>query len=81
MQARSYRYVDPSDDVLLPGYARIDARISYVFGPSRQDEKRYRIAVNIENLADRRYYASGNTPLNVFPGSPINALTEFQVRF
>jgi len=81
VQARSYRYVDPSDDVLLPGYARIDARISYVFGPSRQDEKRYRIAVNIENLADRRYYASGNTPLNVFPGSPINALTEFQVRF
>jgi iron complex outermembrane receptor protein len=81
VQARSYRYVDPSDDVILPGYARVDATGSYVFGPSHNEEKRYRIAVNIQNLTNRLYYVSGNTPLDIFPGSPINAMMEFQVRY
>ena len=81
VQARSYRYVDPSDDVILPGYARLDATASYAFGPSRGEQKRYRIAVNIQNLTNRLYYVSGNTPLDVFPGSPINAMMEFQVRY
>jgi len=81
IQARSYRYVDPSDDVVLPGYARVDATASYVFGPSHKEEKRYRIAVNIQNLGNRLYYVSGNTPLDIFPGSPINAMMEFQVRY
>jgi len=81
VQARSYRYVDPSDDVILPGYGRLDATASYVFGPSHNEEKRYRIAVNIQNLGNRLYYISGNTPLNIFPGSPINALMQFQLRY
>jgi len=81
IQARTYRYVDPSDDVILPGYARVDATASYVFGPSHREEKRYRIAVNIQNLTNRLYYVSGNTPNSIFPGSPINALMEFQVRY
>jgi len=81
MQARSYRDVDPSGDVILPGYARVDATASYVFGPSRREEKRYRFAVNIQNLTNRLYYVSGNTPNSIFPGSPINAMMEFQIRY
>jgi iron complex outermembrane receptor protein len=81
VQARSYRYVDPSDDVVLPGYAQLDATASYVFGPSHSEQKRYRVAVNIQNLTNRLYYVSGNTPNSIFPGSPINAMTEFQVRY
>ncbi len=81
VQARSYRYVDPADDVILPGYARLDAAASYAFGPSHSDEKRYRIAVNIQNLTNRLYYVSGNTPLDIFPGSPINVLTQLQIRY
>lgn len=81
IHALSYRYADPSDDVLLPGYARVDATGSYVFGPSHSDEKRYRIAVNIQNVTNRHYDVSGNTPLDIFPGSPINAMMEFQVRY
>ena len=81
MQARSYRYVDPADDVLLPGYARLDATASYAFGPSHSELKRYRVAVNIQNLTNRIYYLAGNTPLGIFPGSPINAMMEFQVRY
>ena len=81
LQARSYRYVDPSDDVVLPGYGRLDATVSYAFGGSHGHENRYRIAVNIQNLTDRRYFESGNTPTVIFPGSPINVWTQFQVRF
>ncbi|MBV8841577.1 MAG: TonB-dependent receptor [Bryobacterales bacterium] len=81
VQARGYRYVDPGDDVILPGYARVDAMASYAFGPSNRELKRYRIAVNIQNLGNRLYYASGNTPIDIFPGSKIAALTQFQVRF
>ena len=81
IQARTYRYVDPSDDVLLPGYARLDATASYAFGPWHSDQKRYRIAVNFQNLTNRLYYVSGNTPNSIFPGSPVNAMMEFQVRY
>ncbi|MBV8907321.1 MAG: TonB-dependent receptor, partial [Acidobacteriia bacterium] len=81
VQARSFRYIDPADDVILPGYARLDAAASYAFGPSHNEEKRYRIAVNIQNLANRVYYVSGNTPLDIFPGSPINVMTQLQIRY
>lgn len=81
LQARSYRYVDPSDDVILPGYARLDAAASYAFGPSHNEEKRYRIAVNIQNLTNRLYYVSGNTPNAIFPGSPVNVMTQLQIRY
>ena len=81
LQALGYRYVDPSDDVLLPGYARLDAGASYAFGPSHLDEKRYKISVNMQNLTNRRYFESGNTPNVIFPGSPVNVWTQLQVRF
>jgi len=81
LRAMSYRYVDPADDVVLPGYGRLDAMASYVFGQSRREEKRYKLAVYIQNLANRRYFESGNTPTVIFPGSPINVRTELQVRF
>lgn len=81
VQARTYRFIDPSDDVILPGYARVDAAASYAFGPSHNEVKRYRIAVNIQNLGNRLYYVSGNTPLDIFPGSPINVMTELQIRY
>ena len=81
IHALSYRYVDPADDVVLPGYGRVDAAASYVFGPSHRDEKRFKISVNIQNVTDRHYYEAGNTPTVIFPGSPINVRTELQYRF
>ncbi|HTT23926.1 MAG TPA: TonB-dependent receptor [Candidatus Sulfotelmatobacter sp.] len=81
VQALSYRYVDPSDDVLLPGYARVDAGASYVFGPSRHDVKIFKISANIQNLTNRRYFESGSTPTVIFPGSPIDVWSQLEVRF
>ena len=80
-RAFSYRYVDPSDSVVLPGYGRVDAMAAYEFGREHNDLKLYKISVNIENLTNRTYYASGNSPGVIFPGSPINVLSRFEVRF
>jgi len=37
--------------------------------------------VNLQNLTNHSYFVSGNTPNSIFPGSPINAMMEFQVRY
>ena len=79
--ARSYRFVDPSNDVVLPGYGRLDAMASYVFGPARKEEKMFKLSANIENVTDRKYFQSGNTPDVIFPGSPINVLSRLEMRF
>ena len=81
IRAVSYRYVDPADDVLLPGYGRIDAMAAYAFGPQHREQKMYKLSVNIENLTNRTYYETGNAPAVIFPGSPINVLSRFEVRF
>lgn len=54
---------------------------SYVFGPRHKDQKLYKISVNLENLTDWKYFASGNTPGVIFPGSPISVPSRFEVRF
>jgi len=79
--ARSYRFVDPSNDVVLPGYGRLDAMAGYVFGPTRKEEKLFKLSANIENVTDRKYFQSANTPSVIFPGSPINVLSRLEVRF
>lgn len=81
VHALSYRFVDPSDDVVLPGYGRVDAMASYAFGSTHKEEKRYKVSVNVQNLTNRKYFESGNTPTVIFPGSPINAWSRFEVRF
>lgn len=43
--------------------------------------KLFKISVNVQNLTDHRYFQTGNSTNVIFPGSPINAMTEFQVRF
>ena len=81
VSARTRRFVDPSDDLVLPGYGRVDAMTGYLFGPERKDGKIFDLSVNLENLTDRKYFQSGNTPNVIFPGSPINVVSRLEVRF
>ena len=81
VSARSHRFVDPSDDLVLPGYGRVDATAGYLFGPEHKGGKMFDLSVNIENLTNRSYFQSGNTPNVIFPGSPINAVSGLEVRF
>jgi iron complex outermembrane receptor protein len=81
VQARSYRFVDPSNNVLLPGYGRLDALAGYDFGRMQKGEKLFRLSINLQNLTNRRYFQSGNTPDVNFPGSPINVWSRLEVRY
>ena len=81
VRALSYRYVDPANSVILPGYGQLDAMASYVFGRRRSDEKPFKLSVNFQNLTDRKYFESGNTPSVIFPGSPVNVWSRLEVRF
>ena len=81
MSARAYRFVDPSDDLVLPGYARVDATAGYIFGPELKDGKMFDLTVNVENVTARSYFQSGNTPNVIFPGAPVNAISRLEVRF
>ena len=79
--ARSYRFVDPADDLVLPGYGRLDVMAGYAFGPQHHEERMFRLSVNLRNVTDRSYFESGNTPNVIFPGSPITALSRLEVHF
>ena len=81
IHALSYRFVDPSDDVVLPGYGRLDAMVAYQFGPLRKEQRLFKISVNVQNVGNRNYFEAGNTPTTIFPGSPVNVLSRFEVRF
>jgi len=80
-RALSYRFVDPANSVILPGYGRLDAMAGYAFGPMRKEERLLKLSVNLQNLTDRKYFETGNTPTVIFPGSPIDAWSRLEVRF
>ena len=80
-RALTYRFVDPSNSVVLPGYGRLDAMASYAFGHIHNDEKPFKLSVNVQNVTDRKYFESGNTPSVIFPGSPVDVWSRLEVRF
>ncbi|PWF39436.1 TonB-dependent receptor [Massilia glaciei] len=48
----------------LPGYTRVDGAVFY------QIDAKYKVQANIENLLDKKYYASAHNDNNITPGSP-----------
>lgn len=56
----------PSTDnlVVVPGFTRVDAALFY------KVNKHLSAQLNVENLFDRKYYASANSNDNITPGSP-----------
>jgi catecholate siderophore receptor len=53
-----------SNKVTLPAFTRVDAALYYAIS------KQFKLQLNIENLFDKRYYASANSDTNITPGSP-----------
>lgn len=62
--ARSDMFASTSNAVTLPGYTRVDAAVFY------QVNKKTQLQLNVENLADRKYYAMANGDTNITPGTP-----------
>ncbi|MDQ2821510.1 MAG: TonB-dependent siderophore receptor [Pseudomonadota bacterium] len=67
--------VAASSDFRLPGYTT--ARLLAAYAPDRH----WRVAVNIDNLFDRRYYASSYSQLWVAPGTTRTLTTTVSYRF
>ncbi|MEO7073568.1 MAG: TonB-dependent siderophore receptor [Rhodanobacter sp.] len=61
--SQSQVYTSFKNTVALPGYARFDAMVYY-----QQDK--YRVSLNVDNLLDRRYYATANGDNEIMPGAP-----------
>ena len=64
INGRGKVYTTTSNTVSLPGFSRIDAAVYY------KASEHLKIQANIENLADKRYYASAHNDNNISIGSP-----------
>jgi len=53
-----------SDTVTLPGYVRVDAA-GFV-----RLTRGVRLQLNVENLADRKYFVNADSNTNISPGLP-----------
>jgi catecholate siderophore receptor len=61
---RGDSFTSTANTVVMPAYTRIDAALFYAVAPNCQ------LQLNVENLADRKYYAYANGDNNITPGSP-----------
>jgi catecholate siderophore receptor len=57
-------YAASDDAVTLPSFTRFDAAAYYAMS------RHLRVQVNLENLFDRKYYATAHSNDNITPGSP-----------
>ncbi len=54
--------------VRLPAFDRVDGALYYTFAGGKT-----RLALNVENLGDKKYYATADGNNNISPGAPRNA--------
>jgi catecholate siderophore receptor len=62
--------------VTLPAFTRTDGAIYYAFADGRT-----RLALNVENLFDKKYYPTAHNDNNISPGAPRNARLTISTRF
>lgn len=68
-------YTSTGNTVMLPSFTRVDGALYYRLS------KQYRVQVNVENLFDRKYYASAHTDNNITPGAPRSAKLSLYASF
>ncbi|HJV48800.1 MAG TPA: TonB-dependent siderophore receptor [Geothrix sp.] len=72
---QSSSFASTTNAVILPAFTRADAAVFFSFG--RQN----RLALNVENLLDRRYYPTAGNDYNISVGSPRRAQLTLSCRF
>jgi catecholate siderophore receptor len=65
--ARSKSYASISNNVKLPGYARVDAAVFYEFAKGIEAQ------LNVENIFNADYFPTANGDNNIAPGAPTTA--------
>ncbi|MGE5490692.1 MAG: TonB-dependent receptor [Actinomycetota bacterium] len=68
-------YASTNNAVTLPSFVRADGAVYY------QIDKKTRLALNVENLFDRNYYATAGNDNQILPGSPRNARLTLSTSF
>jgi catecholate siderophore receptor len=61
---RDQIYPSTANNVTLPGFTRVDGAVYY------RVNKTLSVQLNVENLFDKKYYASAHSNDNIMPGSP-----------
>lgn len=62
--ARSAVYASVSNTVVLPGFTRVDGAVYF------KPQGNFQLQLNMENLFNKKYYASAHSNDNIAPGSP-----------
>ena len=68
-------FTTTSNAVTAPSFTRVDGALFYTLNPN------YRVQVNVENLFDKKYYASAHSDNNISPGSPRAVRVALNARF
>ena len=73
--ARSKTFTSTNNLVTLPGYARLDASLSW------RSEKHFEIAFNLKNILNREYFETAHNDNQIMPGAPVNGSISLRYRW
>jgi iron complex outermembrane recepter protein len=73
------RFGDNEHTFEVPGYLRADTSVFYRI--YKADRVKYRFALNLKNLLDKKYYEGVRGRLGIVPGPPFNAVVSAQIIF
>ena len=68
-------YANVDNQVALPAFTRFDAALYWTLNPMLQ------LQLNVENLANKRYFASAHSNSNISPGAPRSAWVSLNYHF
>jgi len=68
-------YANVDNKVTLPAFTRFDAAVYWTLNPSLQ------LQLNVENLGNKRYWASAHSNNNISPGAPRSAWVTLNIRY
>lgn len=72
---RDSLYTATTNTVTLPSFTRVDGALFY------RIDKQYQLQLNVENLFDKKYYASAHNDNNITPGAPRSFKVTLHARF
>ncbi|WP_256645279.1 TonB-dependent receptor [Thermomonas paludicola] len=68
-------FANVDNQVTLPAFTRFDGALYWTVSPTLQ------LQLNVENLANKRYFASANSNNNISPGAPRSAWLSVNFRY
>ncbi|RJG08484.1 TonB-dependent receptor [Massilia cavernae] len=72
---RDSLFTSTSNTVVLPSFTRVDGALFY------RIDKQYQVQLNVENLFDKKYYASAHNDNNITPGAPRSVKLTLNAKF